>query len=234
MSQLEVLIVEDNFIIADDLTNILEYLGYKVLGVAPSFYEALEAIEKNKPNLCLLDISIRGEKDGIDLGKEINARYGIPFLYITSHSDKVTVSRAKETKPKGYIVKPFDQDDVYTSIEIAIATTQDAIVVEPFILLRNKGKLEKLIISSISFVKSDGNYIEIHTTDERKYLQRQSLKEFLELEQISGFCQVHKSYAVNLNQVTSFNSKTVNGNSFEIPIGKTFISMVKNSLTKVN
>lgn len=92
----KVLIVEDNFIIADDLSNILEDLGYEITGIAASYYEAIELIEKSKPDLCLLDITIRGEKDGIELAETIQEKYGFPYLYITSHSDKSTVERAKK------------------------------------------------------------------------------------------------------------------------------------------
>lgn len=227
----KVLVVEDNFIIAEDLSHILEDLAYKVTDVEASYYEALESIEREKPDLCLLDITIRGQKDGIDLAETIRTKYGIPFLFITSHSDKITVERAKKTKPKGYIVKPFDQDDVYTSIEMALAKVDKEAGAKPFVLIKHRGNLQRIFIEDIAYAKADGNYIEIHTLEDKKYLNRQSLKDFLEMDYARNFCQVHKSYIVNLDQMRSFNSNEIQIGTFEIPIGKKYITELREFLS---
>lgn len=144
------------------------------------------------------------------------------------------MSERKKTKPKGYIVKPFDQDDVYTSIEIAMAQVDKESGAKPFLLVKHKGSLERVLIEMISHAKTDGNYIEIHTLENKKYLHRQSLRDFLELENMKSFCQVHKSYAVNLDQMISFNSKQVNGTNYQIPIGKKYASSIKAKIEGLN
>lgn len=227
MAKLKILIVEDNFIIAEDLKSILTDLEYDVVDIAMSYFEAIEIIIAKQPDLCLLDIVIKGEKDGIDLAETINQDFGLPFLFITSHSDKHTVERAKKTLPKGYIIKPFDQDDVYTSIEMAAAIAGANTKQEPSLLIRQNGILNKVFIHDITHVKSDKNYLEIYTHQGAKYLQRQSLKEFLELPNTGQFCQVHKSYAVQLRYVSSFNSSELVVVSNRIPVGNKHYNTIK-------
>ncbi len=226
MPKIKILIVEDNFIIAEDLKNILIDLGYEVVDIVMNYYEAIETIVTQQPDLCLLDIVIKGEKDGVDLAQTINEDFGIPFLFITSHSDKTTVERAKETKPKGYIVKPFDKEDVYASVEIAVASTKIA-PQKPSVLIRQNGVLNRVFIDEISHLKTDKNYIEIFTLEGQKYLLRQSLKEFLGQPQMAGFCQVHKSFAVNLTHISSFNADFINISSLQIPVGKMYFTTLR-------
>ncbi len=227
MARLKILIVEDNFIIAEDLKNILTDLGYDVVDIVMSYYEAIECIITKQPDLCLLDIVIKGEKDGIDLAHTINQDFGLPFLFITSHSDKHTVERAKNTMPKGYIIKPFDQDDVYASIEIATAAAANINTQKPSILIRQNGILNKVFVHDITFVKTDKNYLELFTAQNQKFILRQSLKEFLDQVHMGDFCQIHKSYAVHIKQVSSFNADGITINNEQIPIGKKYYTELK-------
>ncbi|MBI1307704.1 MAG: response regulator [Bacteroidetes bacterium] len=226
---LRILIVEDNLVIADDLKFILQDLGYSVTGIAISYEEALELILQEMPDLCLLDVVLQGKKDGVDLAETINRDFGIPFLFITSHSDKDTVERVKKTLPKGYVVKPFDNNDVFTSIELAIALSVTAVENEPFILIRHGGSLLKICINDILYVKADGNYIEIYTDQNKKYAERKTLKEFLQSVD-DGLIQVHKSFAVNRRRITALNSSEVIVQDIKVPVGKTFYGDLKNQL----
>lgn len=231
MAKVKILIVEDNFIIAEDLKNILTDLGYEVVNIVMNYYEAVESIITQQPDLCLLDIVIKGEKDGIDLAQTINQDFGLPFLFITSHSDKHTVERAKNTLPKGYIIKPFDQDDVYASVEIAIATASNTLgSKKPSVLIRQNGVLNKILVDDISHVKTDKNYLEVFTCAGQKYILRQALKEFLDQLYMEHFCQVHKSFAVHTKHVTAFDANNVVVCGQSIPIGKKYIQELKNSL----
>lgn len=120
MDKLKILIVEDEFVIAEDLKQMLLHLNYEVMGIALKYSQAITMLENEKPDLILIDIILGGNKDGIDLSHEINLNYNIPFIFITSHADTKTVTRAKEVKPIGYLMKPFDIDDIYTTIEMSI------------------------------------------------------------------------------------------------------------------
>jgi DNA-binding NarL/FixJ family response regulator len=120
MSNIKVLIVEDEPMIAADIYMILDGIDYEVAGVAHDSDTAIKFLQERHPDIVLLDISIEGEKDGIELAHIINSKYHIPFIYLTSYSDKETLDRAKTTLPYGYIVKPFKEKDLFSSIEVAI------------------------------------------------------------------------------------------------------------------
>lgn len=120
MSNFKILIVEDEVLIAEDLKDSLEELGYDVCSVCYNSEKAVKELYRCQPDLALLDITIRGSQNGIDLGNIINKNHEIPFIYLTSHSDKATLDRAKVTRPYGYIVKPFKDSDLSSSIQIAL------------------------------------------------------------------------------------------------------------------
>jgi len=115
-----ILIVEDEAIIAQNIKSSLEIIGYQVVGHAMNGDKALDLFAHNEADLILLDISIKGSLSGIDLAKVIRKKYNIPFIYITSYSDKVTLDLVKETNPYGYIVKPFNDNDLKVNIELAL------------------------------------------------------------------------------------------------------------------
>lgn len=114
------MIVEDEIIVAKDIQRILKKLGYEAFDPFANGKKALDAIEKINPDLILLDINLKSsEIDGIQVGEQIHQHYQIPFIYLTAFSDKNTLDRAKLTEPYGYIIKPFEEDDIRTAIEIA-------------------------------------------------------------------------------------------------------------------
>lgn len=120
MSNEKILVVEDDDIIAKVEDWRLKNLGYQVCGRAVSGAEAMELVVKHKPDLVLMDINIRGDIDGIETAKMIKKGFNIPVIYVTSHSDGPTLVRAKETKPDGFIVKPFDDNDLRVAIQLAL------------------------------------------------------------------------------------------------------------------
>ncbi|MDO9325090.1 MAG: response regulator [Methanoregula sp.] len=120
MSGEKILIVEDDDIIARVADWRLKNLGYNVCGRATYAAEALDLVEKHKPDLVLMDINIKGDIDGIETTKMIKKGYNIPVVYVTSHSDGATLERAKESKPDGFILKPFEDNDLRVAIELAL------------------------------------------------------------------------------------------------------------------
>jgi len=115
-----ILIVEDESIIALDLKKKLESLGYSVAAIADNAADALHCAEHLRPTLVLMDISIRGDRDGIEVAEEIRRWFHLPVMFVTSHSDKDTLERARITEPFGYIVKPFHGANLAPQIEMAI------------------------------------------------------------------------------------------------------------------
>lgn len=120
MSGIRVLVVEDEPLIAEDIRETLDNIDFEVSGVAYDSDAALLELAENTPDIVLLDVNLGSELDGIDIAAIINKKYQIPFIYLTSYADRATVDRAKHTRPMGYIVKPFDERDLFTTLEIAL------------------------------------------------------------------------------------------------------------------
>jgi two-component system, cell cycle sensor histidine kinase and response regulator CckA len=124
-SPTRVLIVEDEFIVAADLKAMLEHLGYSVMARLSRAEDAVTAVRRDPPDLVLMDIHLAGEMDGIQAAGMIHAETDVPVIFLTAHADNATLTRAKATAPYGYILKPFDEHDVNTGIQIALRRIQD-------------------------------------------------------------------------------------------------------------
>jgi DNA-binding NtrC family response regulator len=120
MSKATILIVEDEAIIAKDLSQQLTCLGYEVLGITAAGEEAVTLARERRPDVVLMDIRLQGRMDGIKAAEAIGRDGKAPVIYLTAHSDSVTLQRAKLTGPFGYILKPFEERELETQIEIAL------------------------------------------------------------------------------------------------------------------
>jgi PAS domain S-box-containing protein len=119
-SDIKILVVEDESIVAKDIQNTLIRLGYDVPATASSAASAYEKLEQIHPDLVFLDIKLKGEEDGIDIAGHIKEKFNIPVIFLTSYVDQQTLDRAKITEPYGYIVKPFNESDLKTTVEMAL------------------------------------------------------------------------------------------------------------------
>lgn len=120
MMNKKILVVEDESLIALDIKFILEKEGYEVITNIKSVDTAIASIEENNPDLVLIDINLNQNKDGIDLGNYLLAKDSIPYIYITSYSNKIILDRVNDTRPHGYIVKPFREENLITTISIVL------------------------------------------------------------------------------------------------------------------
>ncbi|HTA45702.1 MAG TPA: response regulator [Bryobacteraceae bacterium] len=119
-----IFIVEDERIVAEDIRMSLESRGYIVAGIASNRDQAIEAIRRTSPQLVLMDIVLKGPDDGIETARLVRELFGIPVIYLTSHADEATLHRAKITEPFGYIIKPFEERDLFSAVEIALYRRQ--------------------------------------------------------------------------------------------------------------
>jgi len=120
MNNIKILIVEDELIIAKDIEASLLSLGYSVSAIASSGEESVDHVEVHKPDIVIMDIMLDGEIDGITAAERIHREFSIPVIFLTAYSNGKTLERAKIAKPYGYILKPFQETDLHTSIEIAV------------------------------------------------------------------------------------------------------------------
>ncbi len=120
IDKVEICIIEDEAIIAEDIKAILEDLEYSVSAILHSSDEAIDYLSFHTPDLVLCDINIKGARDGIEVAQLIRRKKSIPFVFLTSLSDRHTISRAKHALPYGYVIKPFDESDLLSCIEVAL------------------------------------------------------------------------------------------------------------------
>ena len=167
----KILIVEDQFIEANNLQMILERADYQVCGIARSVPEALEMVENNRPDMVLLDIFLRGNLTGIDLARKLNEK-NIGFVFLSANSNQKTLDEAKVTRPYGFLVKPFREKDILVMLDIAwyrheqnFAAAPGAKAVVPFPdttdipafqnIIGNSGTLKKLLGTVLVVAPSD-------------------------------------------------------------------------------
>ncbi|HCV32493.1 MAG TPA: hybrid sensor histidine kinase/response regulator, partial [Microcoleaceae bacterium UBA9251] len=120
MSPIKILVVEDEIIVAEDIAGRLKRMGYAVTATVPSGEEAIAKVAENQPDLVLMDIVLKGDMDGITAAEKIRINTNVPTVFLTAYADEKTLQRAKLTDPFGYIVKPFQQQDLRVTIEIAL------------------------------------------------------------------------------------------------------------------
>jgi DNA-binding NarL/FixJ family response regulator len=148
MNELRILIVEDEPVIAENIAVYLNNSSFTVCGIAYDDEEARMFLENGFPDALVLDINLASEMNGIDLAALINDKYSVPFIFLTSYADKETIERAKKVKPWGYIVKPFNEDTLLATLEIAIynfAQTHNQNVPSP-----SFDKINRYLLSPIS------------------------------------------------------------------------------------
>lgn len=115
-----ILVVEDEAIVASDLASTLTSLGYEVVGTVDRGERVLEVVTARAPTLVLMDIKLKGRMDGIEAAGHVREHHDLPIVFLTSHSDEATLARATRTQPQGYLLKPFDENDLRTTIELAV------------------------------------------------------------------------------------------------------------------
>ena len=120
MAKTKILVVEDEIIIAKDIQNILKTLGYDAPAIVLSGEEAIKKTEEIKPDLVLMNIALKGKIDGIDAATEIRNLFTIPVVYITGYMDEERLKRAKITEPFSYVIKPFNERELHSTIVMAL------------------------------------------------------------------------------------------------------------------
>ncbi|MVM38486.1 response regulator [Spirosoma sp. HMF3257] len=209
---LKLLVVEDDMIIAANIALQLSKLGYEVSGIVPRGEEAILHAETNRPDLILLDISLKGSLDGIDTAHAIHQRWNIPIIYVTANTDEATFARAKKTHPYAYIAKPIRAIELQRAIELAVSRLADEpptaahpapdapFVLSDRIFVRHREKIVKIFIADILYVEADRNYCHLYTAT-KEYLLTTTLKVMEDKLPANFFVRVHRSYLANLAQV---------------------------------
>ncbi len=237
MEKPTILIVEDDPIIAADLQDRLEEMGYRVLGPVARGEDAPAFFNRNiPPDLVIMDVQLEGEWDGIETVRRIQEKHDVPIIFLTSNSDDATFSEAKSTKPMAFLSKPFRGRDLKHAIELAIsqsvvkkketaageATEENTFLFKDRLFIKMKDRMIRLFFKDILWVEADDYYCKVVTKD-KEFLVTQTLKKFgEELAGVPELMRVHRSFIVNLSHVEAIGELNLHVGKGRIPFSKTF------------
>lgn len=240
LNKVKILLVEDELIIADYMQECLQNLGYEVCETCLNYEEAIAALDKHKPDLALVDITLKGTKTGIDVGRYIKEHYSIPFVFATSHSDKATIDQAKQTLPYAYLIKPFSEEDLYAVVETALMhfgrqqqkakeeIDENPVIINDSVFIKHKSKFVKLRLEDIIYIEANDNYATLFTNT-TSYVLKTTLKNLLDVLP-EFFWRIHRSYIINLHHLNSFDVEELMVNNKSLPVGKSFYPLLVEKL----
>ncbi len=222
----EILIVEDDLIIAETIKSDLISNGYKILDSLQSGEEVLRLLDKEIPDLILMDIKLEGKLDGIEVSNMINKNYRVPIIYITDLKDQDTLNKAKSTSPSNYLTKPFQSHQLMIAVELALFKGTDYSYEETFGFFKVKDQAIKVYYRDILYLKSDRSYCDV-VTKNQKFTISQPLKNVIKKIPYPDLIRVSRSYSVNKNHVSNIIGQNLYVDEERITIGETYGTVAK-------
>jgi DNA-binding LytR/AlgR family response regulator len=240
MAVTNVLVVEDEKIVSKDIQLSLKKLGYNVVGTADTGEKAIEVAKETKPDIILMDIMLKGDINGIQASEAIRAEQDIPVVYLTAYTDQSTLEKAKQTEPHGYIIKPFKDVDIHTTIEMAIYKHSKELEVtrerdmlyklveggkeeREHMFVKSNSRLVKLKLKDIYFVEALKDYVVINTL-EKRYTIHSTMKDIEAKLPSERFMRIHRSYIINVDKIAAIEQPNVilENDKKVIPIGGSY------------
>jgi DNA-binding LytR/AlgR family response regulator len=240
MSIINVLVVEDESIVSKDIQHSLKKLGYHVVGAAATGEKALELAHTFNPDIVLMDIMLKGDMNGIETAEQIKKDLFIPVIFLTAYADEATLAKAKVIEPYGYIIKPFKEIDLHTSIEMAVykhdkqkellkerehlySLVENKEVSKEFIFVKSNSKLVKINCKDIYFIEALKDYVVINTIDTR-FTVHSTMKDIESKLGSEEFIRIHRSFIVRLDKIATieFPNLTLENDKKCIPIGGSY------------
>lgn len=229
MSNIKILIIEDEVLIAEHIKHYLVSFGFSEIFLAHTKKIAIQVMEHVNPDLVLLDLHLQQPKDGLEIARHIDEKGDPPYIFITANADILIIQEAIHTKATSYITKPVKKTDLFAAIQIALKSRTKS--ESDFLVIKESNSNLKLSYDEILYIEGNSNYINIFTKT-KKVVTRQSL-EWAELELPENhFMRIHRSYLVNLREVHRTNSKSVFMGDIEIPVSRANASKMSDYLRK--
>ena len=219
MDNINILIVEDNSIIAMELKSILEKNGYNVVGIGHNYQEALSLFYELTVDLVIIDVFLGENPEGITFAETISTvpKSLKPFIFLTGSKDRHIFERAKLTKPFRFLLKPFNELEILYAIEMAIekfydqtnifaSTHQNTVISDDYLFIKKRDSLKKVMLSNIIYIEVDNRYCNI-ITEHEKFIIQISLGKINTYLNNYLFKQVHRKYIVNIDSIEQIRLK---------------------------
>jgi DNA-binding LytR/AlgR family response regulator len=224
---IKVFIVEDMAIARAGIETMLLNNDFEVVGSAAKAETAWEDLQNIAVDIIVLDINLAGEKNGIWLAQQIREYLNIPIVFLTAYGDQKTLKEVVATKPDGYLMKPYQEPTLITTIGIALQNFLDnqkeiiiseaVSVFQNVIFIKDKHVRVKLKIEDICFIKSEGNYLEIKL-DEKTHVVRSKIAEIKKILPATVFYRTHQRYIINKNKVAVLRKGFLTIENDDIPV----------------
>lgn len=232
MEKIKILIVEKEFNSDKKIKESLYKVGYNITGTTQSYTGAMKLISNSAPDIALIDIELSGTKTGIDLGLNIRKNFNFPFIFMSDYSETKIVDDTVKSLSDAYLKRPFKEKDLFLAIENALTNFSkkkpvekgksviDNIHLNDTIFIKKNSFYTKVKLENILYIRSEGNYLEIITTDKKKFLIRSSFRNFLNYLPADIFLRIHNSYVININYITKITHSNLFVNDYKIPISR--------------
>ncbi|MCC2548044.1 response regulator [Hymenobacter sp. BT175] len=240
-NQVQLLIIEDEAVLALDLKATLQSEGYTVVGIAGTGPRALELFSQHRVDLVLCDIHLQGPWDGIETAGRLLALRPVPLIYLTALADQPTLERALATGPAAYLPKPATRVSLRTALALALhnfarptpptpgpapadrdALTRDTILqLNDHVFIKDNHQFVRIPLADILLLEADNTYTTLITSG-RKYALRLTLGTVLERLQFAQLVRVHRSFAVNIQRVESFSDSEATVAGQGVPLGRQY------------
>ena len=241
LTRVQILVVEDEAVLALDLAELLENEGYRVIGTAANGPQALALFQQHRVDLLLCDIRLQGPWDGIETARRLAAERPVPLVYLTAMADRATLTRALPTAPAAYLAKPVNVAGLRAAIEVALAgrragaeaalptpgrpaeaSSRETILrLDQHIFLKHNYQFVRLALADIVLLEADNTVTTLVTTGPR-YSLRMSLTAALERLGCPSLVRVHRSFAVNLTHVSAFSETEATLHDHTVPLGRQY------------
>lgn len=213
-----VYIVEDEPLIVATIETALKKSGYTVVGDSDNAADALREIRLFLPDLVFIDIRLESEISGIEVAHQLD-KLKVPYFYLTSQTDPHTLQRVKNTNPLGYIVKPFTEAGLRSSVEVGWNNYKKS---EPeYVVFTSDGIRHRLNQEQVIYLKAFDNYCYVFTETDQ-YLVPKTLKYLSSKLNPERFCKIHRSYWVNISHISSVGNTAVWLGETEVPLAHNF------------
>lgn len=247
---MNILVVEDESIVAKDIQFCLKKLGYEVVGVVDTGERAIEIAKEKSPDLIMMDIMLKGDISGIEAAEAIRQDADIPVIFLTAYTDKDTVNKAKEAEPYGYIIKPFKEIDIQTAIEIALYKHGKEQKVKQerdyyysmveqqespeMMFVKANQRLVKIRYADIYFIEALKDYVVINTV-ERRYTIHSTMKDIESKMPEKDFVRVHRSFIIRIDKIKEIDHSNVvmENDKKVIPIGGSYKDTLQERLNLI-
>lgn len=242
-NRVQILIVEDEAVLAMYVSDLLEAQGYEIVDVADNGLEALRIYKDNRVDLLLCDISLKGDWDGIETARQIISFKPVPVIYLTAFADKETIERAKETFPSAYLTKPVRPENLNIAIDLALhnfaqgklaakksdqkknepaeketAGRESILLINDQVFIKHNYQFVRISLDDILLLEADNTHTNILVKGQ-KYALRLTLGNTRERLGFDALVRVHRSFVVNIRKITGFNDREIFIDTLTIPMG---------------